>query len=582
MSEKWKHTNHIKFHSHGKGHHDERFVRVSFRVEGRPKTLWFRYDNAASEKGAFEQLSRKGAHLVTKQARDEFLNRIQKQGPSEGISEKVATKPGWCGNQFIVPSGVALRAPDTKPVAVSLTDMPDEIGSLYNDPGSLDSWQKFTELAKGNTRMTAGASLAFLGPCSKFASLESVMLQFVGSGGIGKTPLAGSLSAIWGWDSASSGHRLGGAFSWNVTANKLEEWLAGLNSCFLVLDETTLFGDLGKAEVAREFLKTIQRMEGGRVKGRMNYSSPLSWFVPVLSTSNRSVMDIIAAAGIDVDPSVYTDRLIDIPPPAGGYGMFETLHGYVDVAEFSVQLTELASGFRGGPARKFINSLIGKNAAWVKMIIENRRQYYIKQAKAKIGSGGDRDLTRIHGRFANLYAAGQLAAQLDVWRITRDALLDAIIACEEAHVRLVARRAGDGEGPPRVARPSPHRRLVDYIRENEASFIDTAKETLSDPSNGHAGAIGYVAMEAGNKQFYFSDQRFSKIAGDKLAAHSLKRELERRNLIAMTGAGEQGKRFSCRKQIGVFKGKSVRGRVVSISAAILESDIADDSKRINA
>ena len=69
--------------------------------------------------------------------------------------------------------------------------------------------------------------------------------------------------------------------------------------------------------------------------------------------------------------------------------------------------------------------------------IEARRHGYIRLAKKKI-DGGKRDLVRIHGKFATIYAAGALAGKFQLLPRKRKELLAAIRKCETDHVAFVA------------------------------------------------------------------------------------------------------------------------------------------------
>ena len=67
------------------------------------------------------------------------------------------------------------------------------------------------------------------------------------------------------------------------------------------------------------------------------------WILPVLSTSNVSVVQMVKLGAPGTDPRIYTDRFFDIPAPDGGNGMFEDLYGFHDNGEFSIHLKQLAS-----------------------------------------------------------------------------------------------------------------------------------------------------------------------------------------------------------------------------------------------
>ncbi len=85
--------------------------------------------------------------------------------------------------------------------------------------------------------------------------------------------------------------------------------------------------------------------------------------------------------------------------------MFETLHGFADVAAFSVELKRLPAENHGWAGRKFAQRLLRakkKNLSALKEFIKERRVRYTRKAKREIVSS-TRDLTRLHGKFATIY-----------------------------------------------------------------------------------------------------------------------------------------------------------------------------------
>jgi putative DNA primase/helicase len=93
-----------------------------------------------------------------------------------------------------------------------------------------------------------------------------------------------------------------------------------------------------------------------------------------------------------------------------------------------------------GAGRKFVRRLLRakkKNLSALKEFIEERRARYTRKAKREIvSSTRDRDLTRLHGKFATIYAAGALAIEYEILPFKRRDLLAAILKCEADHVCL--------------------------------------------------------------------------------------------------------------------------------------------------
>jgi putative DNA primase/helicase len=282
--------------------------------------------------------------------------------------------------------------------------------------------------------MMLAFSLHFVGPLSDVVSVEHVGVQLVEEKGGRESRPSASLPRRPG-----VGIRNGFGQSWNSTVNNLERVFSGYNQTTLFLNETGVAGGNTK-QAAESILEAIMKMEGSVGKGRLDEAETRRWYAPLLSTSNISVPDLAKLAGRPSD-SVFLDRLADVPVPAGGYGMFETLHGFADVAAFSVELKRLAAENHGWAGRKFVQRLLRakkKNLSALKEFIKERRARYTRKAKRTIVSP-TRDLTRLHGKFATIYAAGALAIEYEILPFERTDLLAAILKCEADHVAYVKR-----------------------------------------------------------------------------------------------------------------------------------------------
>jgi hypothetical protein len=97
-------------------------------------------------------------------------------------------------------------------------------------------------------------------------------------------------SSIWGQRRlGGKPHPLGSGDAWNNTVANLERVLAARNHTFLYLDE---------AHLARpqDIVAAIFLISEGQGRGRYNEKRRWQWFVPVFSTSNPSVAEILAKA----------------------------------------------------------------------------------------------------------------------------------------------------------------------------------------------------------------------------------------------------------------------------------------------
>jgi hypothetical protein len=227
-------------------------------------------------------------------------------------------------------------------------------------------------------------------------------------------------------------------------------------------------------------------------------------------------------------------------------------------AAFSVELKRLPAENHGWAGRKFVQRLLRakkKNLSALKEFIKERRARYTRKAKRTIVSP-TRDLTRLHGKFATIYAAGALAIEYEILPFERTDLLAAILKCEADHVSFVETpEAGDG-----TAKISGLESLRSFLRENRDAFAD-----LSDLDDDPRSALGYLNRHNGRSEFLIENDRFEDVVGGKQEAHLLKTSLAQRKLL-QTERGDHGKeRYVVRRTIG-----TKRPWLVAIDARVLD------------
>ena len=188
-------------------------------------------------------------------------------------------------------------------------------------------------------------ALGFVGPCVIVMDLEQIGLQLAGPPESGKSSIAIATGSIWGRHVDPNRAREHGFMeTWNNTTLKFEPMALGHNHAILIADETRTSSKVQRS-LAEGILDVVMHLEKAVEKGRQpDTMAARSWWVPFLSTSNKSLDELCQAAGVELDDA-YRSRLIDIGPPEGGSGFFEDLHGYPDVVALSVRLWRaLASG----------------------------------------------------------------------------------------------------------------------------------------------------------------------------------------------------------------------------------------------
>jgi hypothetical protein len=120
----------------------------------------------------------------------------------------------------------------------------------------------------------------------------------------------------------------------------LEVVAGAYNHTFIYLDE------MSKATAEQvEFVMTIAQ---GQLTARMTELRRRIWCMPILSTSNRSVVELMMKLGLEFD-AAYVDRLMDVPSPSKTC-FVENLHGLKDIAAFAARTCQLAVRAASGSA----------------------------------------------------------------------------------------------------------------------------------------------------------------------------------------------------------------------------------------
>ena len=293
----------------GKGPNGERFIYITIEADGQRRKVLFRYDDVNGSRAAITQLNKLGAHLISAAAGSEFLRRLQELGPQEP-SFNVATRVGPFRKAFVLPDQVI--GVTEEDIETSFDDGLANYLSWGRTGGTLKEWKTLAGLAEGNSRLILAFGVAFVGPLRLIAPIEPVAFQLTGPGATAKTSIGVCTSSVWGQPTlGGKPHPLGGGDAWKNTVNNLERVLATRDHTYLFLDET----HLARPE---DIVAAIFMISEGQGRGRYNELKRWEWFVPILSTSNDSVAEILAKAREPADRAAF-DRLVDVPLPQGEF-----------------------------------------------------------------------------------------------------------------------------------------------------------------------------------------------------------------------------------------------------------------------
>ena len=504
-------TQDIRFLGVGVDSDQARYLVLQARKQGVIMRVGSLSVNAAAE---YARLERAGVPLITSAAQTEFLNRAQREA-NKSPTYHVVTTTGWHGPTFYFPDE-AVPQPEA-----GIEFYPDqELAGIYSRfvcAGTRDGTAELLSLFRKNSRLITFTALSLVGPLFGIMPLEVPSLQVVGDPGSGKTAILVVASATWGWDDDGFGF----GTSWATTLNAQEVTLEGYHQSIACLNETRLVpGD--KRSRPQAILDAIMLAAEGTGKARYKQAKSRSFFTPIASSSNDTVVSMLRAVGRPFD-AAYVDRLMDIDEPAGCGSFYENLHGREDLETFVVEIKELAEANHGFLGRAYVPCLaeaIRHDLEELVAFIKARRREYKRLAKRITATG--RNLARVHGKFATIYAAGCLGIRFRLLPLHR-------CRASRRYCHLRARSRGPGcardgsrlelgvASPEPLALSSPYEVLKHYVfGPKRQDFVDL-REPGSLPPQGHSHGKcpGYLGRHRGQDEVWLRDALIEQFVGGR-------------------------------------------------------------------
>jgi hypothetical protein len=315
--------------------------------------------------------------------------------------------------------------------------------------------------------------------------------------------------------------------------------------------------DKGRVLSFGEALMRLMQGQGKKRSGR----GIERWSATLISTSNFSVYQLLDAKRRE-QYKAYVDRLIDIPPPVGSTSFFEDLHDFKDADAFGRHLFDLATQNFGHPLHAFLigltNELSKDRGALAAVVAANVAKY--KVAAAGIASP-IRNVGRVCGYFATVYAAGCLAHRYNILPFKESELLNAIISCHRDHVAFVdaevarlSDRTMPAPNPQRaiaergvvagvsVPADTPFEKVRRFVNGNrKTGFHNLRRRPDGRPRRMPANSgpvLGYLGEKDGWKEFWIPNPTFQQQAGGEAKSDELKKELLGRGLIVVDRRGD--------------------------------------------
>jgi putative DNA primase/helicase len=476
----------------------------------------------------YQDLGNAGCLLLSTKEKNGLLKRVQEYQQAGLPSFLVVTRLGSFEKFYVRPDAI-VGSPET-PVELSLSSLDPQMLAKFRCRGSLSDWQrKIGRLCIGNSRLIFAASLACTGPILRFVKgPRTGGFQLYGPAETGKTTAAMVAGSIWGCHIDSMRKDKGFAETWNTTLNEQEKTAQVHSDTIFIPDETNLAGDDEKTR-ALAVIKGVFRLSENVQKGRMNQSGSAAWRFYFLCTSNLSFDQLAQRGGIAIDDQ-HRGRMVDIPLPlnSDAHGIYDELQDYAGGADLTDALKNRCRTVFGTPGLTLVERLYASKASQSEAhaFIAACRKSYIAKLNEKAAGAGMRPLKRATARFATVYAAGCLAIDYGIFKWAPTDVLSAVLSCQLDGLR------GDLSG--RIEGMDLKGRLVSYLTDNRAQFIDLNQKKPKAGNHQLGSAPGYVQTHGGTDWLYLTTSQLRAIIGNGQAAKLLKKLLVREGLMAKT------------------------------------------------
>lgn len=541
----------------GKDQNGECYVRINNLINSSAPPLFIPLNDFSSSKG-FKHLNQSGAPMLTSVSRNAFLKQCEAVG-QRNPSFEIITIPGFYNGHYVRPDGIFPPFPKGQDVRVQLNNsFSSNDLAQYRRAGSLQGWQKILPLSVGNSRLIFMLCLQFVGPVSAIIGSVPAVFLLHGPGQQGKTAMIRWASSVHGWDKDGTiASNLGFGTSLNTTSNALERHLASRRHSFAFLDEANQIGT--EHEMAKAVLKCGFNIDGGESKKRLVDGNPdWKWSMGAVITSNHSFAEIVKKTGSKIGAH-NIDRLVDIGPPATGYGMFEDLHGHSDIPSFVKAIEAIVSVNHGVAATSFLTQLgtqFLEERSWIADFIEKREAIYTEFAHKRL-KPGHRVITRLTQSFARVYAVGRLAAHFKILDLPWREMRDAVLACQADHLRN-----NEHLFPaPKEEKPTALELLRKYVNANMGKFINLDKAQSFGRTHDPETCQGFLETKSGHVWVLLTNSVFEKAVGGDKEGLELKADLAASRALKVANAGTQKPRYVIKRPVGP---KNARYPVVAV------------------
>jgi putative DNA primase/helicase len=351
---------------------------------------------------ALNELLDRGANIPTGAGAGTQLANLL--GVTPNRTYRMTGKTGWHDESFVLPD--ITIGPDADTLLHASRKSSERVQPAT--PGSLDGWlDGLREPCRASSYLTFGIGLAFAAPLLPLVGQdEGAIFYLAGESSTGKT-----LTELAGLSAIERAHR-DSLLTHDATDRRIEEDCAVHNDLLQVIDEILrMTGSQaeGRAKV-RRLAHKITGGGGSRRSAKARQDADLAdlwWRVTCLWSGEYSLgaefLGKVRSRGELV-------RLIEIPVPEREDGVFDRLDSVQSSRITLVRQAEATVAENYGHAiRAFLERLVSERDLHAQRATE-----LIDRFLEKVGAGSDPWMRRFATKFAVVYAAARLAAELDV------------------------------------------------------------------------------------------------------------------------------------------------------------------------
>lgn len=361
-----------------------------------------------------EALSSGGLHALCGTSRG-MPNRVVdfiRSYPPDNLPKCRSTKAfGWFkpGQTFVLPDLILGDRADNEAV---IFDGADVAKVHYSQKGTLEDWQKsLGYLAQYSSRIGFFTCVAFASPLASLVGEQSGGFHLYGLSSTGKSSALRVMCSVFA--PAISGDRPDSEMgSWRATDNNLENVCSSHKHLPLICDELKQ----GNPKLLEDVIYMIGNEVGkGRSYKGLKAKDRASWRLLYASAGELTADEMASRAGLKLDNGARV-RLVNIPLPNKGLGVFESLAPNMQAKDMADMIREYAESKYYGTAgiaylQAFIDEMKAKGLDAVVSKIKDDVRAFVNEVTTV---DDDPMVGRVAKRFGLVAVAGSLAEKYEV------------------------------------------------------------------------------------------------------------------------------------------------------------------------